>query len=240
MVLYDELGPWYMLLDPTADHEAEATSYVEALRRHVDATSLLDLGAGAGNNAFFLRRHIPAVTLVDLSQAMLDLSRAVVPDAERVCADMRDVRLDRTFDAVLVHDAIDYMTTEADLRAAITTAFAHTRPGGAAIFVPDVFREDFEEETIHIEGADGARALRCIEWSWDPDPADTTVRTDYVVVLRDGRDTRVVHDRQTCGLFPRATWTRLLEDAGFEVGTFARPLDDGETTEQAFLCRRPG
>lgn len=37
------------------------------------------------------------------------------------------------FDAVFVHDAVMYMTTQRDLRAAIETAFVHCRPGGAAL-----------------------------------------------------------------------------------------------------------
>ena len=38
------------------------------------------------------------------------------------------------FDAVFVHDAIAYMTTEDDLRKVMETAFVHCRPGGAALF----------------------------------------------------------------------------------------------------------
>lgn len=34
---------------------------------------------------------------------------------------------------VLIHDAICYMITRADLRATAETAYAHTRPGGAAL-----------------------------------------------------------------------------------------------------------
>ena len=50
---------------------------------------------------------------------------------------MRTLRLQRQFDAVLVHDAVAYMTTRADLAALVAaTAFAHTRPGGAALFAP--------------------------------------------------------------------------------------------------------
>lgn len=41
---------------------------------------------------------------------------------------MRTVRLGRTFDAVFVHDAVDYMTSEDDLRHVIETAFVHCRP----------------------------------------------------------------------------------------------------------------
>ena len=46
---------------------------------------------------------------------------------------MRTLRLGRTLDAVLVHDAVTYLTTDEDLRAAMETAFAHLRPGGAAV-----------------------------------------------------------------------------------------------------------
>ena len=46
--------------------------------------------------------------------------------------DLRTLRLGRSFDAVLVHDAVMYMTSERDLRSMAVTAFQHTRPGGAA------------------------------------------------------------------------------------------------------------
>ncbi len=83
---------------------------------------------------------------------------------------MRNVRLHRRFDCVFVHDAISYLTTEADLRQAIETAFVHCEPGGAALFAPDLVRENFRASTDH-GGHDGAdRSLRYLEWTWDPDP----------------------------------------------------------------------
>ena len=56
---------------------------------------------------------------------------------------MLTIRLGRVFDAVLVHDAVDYVTCQADLRQVIGTAFAHCRPGGIAVFVPDHTAETF-------------------------------------------------------------------------------------------------
>ena len=59
------------------------------------------------------------------------------------------------------------MTTEADLRAALETAFVHTRPGGVAVLLPDCTRETLREGT-RTGGHDGdGRALRYLEWTRD-------------------------------------------------------------------------
>jgi hypothetical protein len=242
MLLYSELVPWYRLIDPPDDHRDEAASYQAALERAATPTpeTLLELGAGAGHNAVHLK-HRFRCTLTDLSPEMQALSRELNPECEHLLGDMRTLRLGRTFDAVLVHDAVVYMTTEHDLLAAARTAFEHTRPGGAAVFAPDCFKDTFRETTTIIGHPDddaGPRALRGLEWSWDPDPTDDTYAVEYVLILRDGDSVRAVHDRHTEGLFTIATWQRILSSAGYDVDTFARPLDDSRFDE-VFVCRRP-
>ena len=202
------------------------------------AVTLLDLGSGAGNNASYLKRRF-ACTLADLSPAMLDLSRARNPECEHVEGDMRTLRLGRTFDAVLVHDAVTYMTTEADLRAAIETAFVHTRPGGAAVFTPDDLEDTFREGHEVFANDDGSRSLRFLAWHWDPVEGDGRSRTDYVLAMREGDAVRVLHERHEAGLFARATWMQWLTEAGFAVEPMRRPIDD-DHTDEIFLCRRPG
>ena len=76
---------------------------------------------------------------------MLEVSRALNPECEHVLGDMRSVRLGRTFDAVLLHDAVSTMASKADLRRALETAFAHCAPGGAALLAPDQLRETFRQ-----------------------------------------------------------------------------------------------
>jgi SAM-dependent methyltransferase len=237
--LYTDLTPWYHLVDPPEDHADEAACYLDAFRRGIrgPVATLLDLGSGAGNNVLHLKAHVTC-TCVDLSEAMLALSRTRNPECEHVVGDMRTLRLGRRFDAVLVHDAITYMTIEVDLRAAIETAFVHTRPGGAAVFTPDDLADTFEEGAELLQGDDGIRAVRYVEWSWDPVPGDDKARAEYGLLLREGGEVHAVHDRHETGLFPRATWVRLLEDAGFDVEIVRRPIGDGETDE-IFLCRRP-
>ena len=238
-LLYGELVPWYHLLDPTEDHLDEAATYQAAFERAIAprAETLLELGAGAGNNAFFLKRRLRC-TLTDISEPMQALSRALNPDCEHALGDMRTLRLGRTFDAVLVHDAVMYLTSEAELRAAAATAFVHTRPGGAAIFAPDYVRESFHERSELHGGDAGARSLRCIEWIWDPDASDDTYLAEYAFLLRHGTDLKAVHDRHVEGLFARATWIEILTGAGYRVDLVDRPFDD-TTTDQIFVCKRP-
>lgn len=239
-LLYGDLVHWYRLLDPPAAHADEARSYLEALERAVpSAETLLDLGCGGGHNALHLSQRYRC-TLSDISAPMVDLARELLPAAEHVVGDMRTLRLGRTFDTVLVHDSIAYMLTESDLRAAMETAFVHTRPGGAAIFTPDVFRDTFEDETDFLENhGDDGRSMRGIIYSWDPDPSDCTYLTDYALLLRDGDTVQAVHDRHVEGLFERVTWERVLRAVGFEVGTFARPIDDEGGTDTCFVATRP-
>jgi len=240
--MYDELAPWWPLLSSPAEYEEEAGFYAEALAAACarPPRTVLELGSGGGNNASHLKARFEMV-LVEPAAGMLALSRALNPECEHVQGDMRTVRLDRQFDAVFVHDAVAYMTTEADLRMAIDTAFVHCRPGGAALFAPDHIRENFQPSTDHGGHDSQTHGLRYLEWTWDPDPADTTYVVDYAYLLRtpDGA-IRVEHDRHIEGLFAREDWLRLLSDAGFEprpVPVEHSELDAG--SYEVFVATRP-
>jgi SAM-dependent methyltransferase len=215
--MYDEFAGWFHLLTAPAEYAGEAAFILDLLRAHVDGPleTLLELGSGGGNTASHLRAHL-RLTLTDIAPAMLDLSQTLNPDCEHVLGDMRSVRLGRTFDAVLIHDAVVYMATEVDLREALRTAYVHLRPGGAVVVAPDYVRETFEAKTGH-GGHDGAgRGLRYLEWTYDPDPNGTTYLTDFAILLREGGDhVRVRYDRHVMGLFARATWLELFRQIGF-------------------------
>jgi SAM-dependent methyltransferase len=240
--MYTELADWWPLISPPADYAEEAAFYQAALLDACERnpTTLLELGSGGGSNASFLKKRFEAV-LVDVSPAMLEVSRRLNPECEHMVGDMRTVRLGREFDCVFIHDAVVYMSSEADLRQAIETAFVHCAPGGATLFAPDYVRETFRPSS-NCDGHDGdGRALRYLEWTWDPDPNDSTYVVDYAYMLRDGSDTvRVLHDRHVEGLFSRTDWLRLLEEAGFEAEVLPCELPEPDLcTYEVFLARKP-
>lgn len=226
MKLYRELAEWWPLFSPPGEDYAQEAAYVRGLFEEHSAgpvRTLLELGSGGGHNASHLKAHYE-LTLVDIAPEMLGVSRALNPECEHALGDMMTVRLERSFDAVFVHDAVNYLTRESDLAAAMETAAAHCRPGGVAVFAPDYVEETFQPGTDD-GGADGdGRALRYLEWTHDRDPSRTTYAVDYAIVLRDEKgDSRVVHDRHVLGVFPRATWQELFGAAGFEVTVVADP-----------------
>lgn len=239
MRMYSDLAPWFHLLTAPADYADEAGFVSRVVDEVVgpDARTLLELGSGGGNNASHLKVRF-ACTLTDIAPDMLALSQTLNPECEHLEGDMRTLRLDREFDVVFIHDAIGYLTTEDDLRAALETAALHARPGGVVILTPDATTEIFKAHTDHggHDGDDG-RSLRFLEWTH---PANgSTYDVDYLIIARGpGDEVRVVHDRHTLGLFPRATWERLIADAGLELvdTTVENPY---ELEQAAFVARRP-
>jgi SAM-dependent methyltransferase len=238
MHMYSDLAPWFHLLTHPSDYWDEA-AFVTRVVDDVavdEARTLLELGSGGGNNASHLKARFEC-TLTDISPDMLALSRTLNPECEHLEGDMRTLRLARTFDVVFIHDAIAYLTTEDDLRAAIETAAVHVRPGGVVILTPDATTEIFQPKTDHggHDGDDG-RSLRYLEWIHGA--SGSTYAVDYLIIARGpGEELRVVHDRHTLGLFPRATWERLIAEAGLElVDTTVE--DPYELEHAAFVARR--
>lgn len=228
MKLYGELSEWWPIFSTPADYREEVDFFARALIESGDPAPkrVLELGSGGGNSAFHLKQRF-AMTLVDLSPHMLAVSRTLNPECEHLEGDIRTVRLGRTFDAVYVYDAICHMTTEADLRAVMQTAYEHLRPGGVALFVPDFVRETFVENTDHGGNDTDRGSVRFLQWTTDPDQRDTNYLVDFAILIRDLQgQTRLVHDRHVYGLFPRATWRRLLREAGFDLKTIKVALDD--------------
>lgn len=239
--MYTDLAPWFHLLSDPSEYAEAADLYWSVIRSASSSPprTLLELGSGGGGNAYHLKARC-RLTLVDLSPEMLALSASLNPDCEHVEGDMRSVRLGRLFDAVFVQDAVSHMLTEEDLEAAARSALVHCRLGGVALFAPDYVRESFRPSTGH-GGNDGTgRGMRYLEWTWDPDPDDSTYLVDLAYLLHDERgDLRVEVDRLELGLFSRADWLRIIGSVGFEARSIVLAPGEAGPGSEAFLGVKP-
>jgi hypothetical protein len=227
--LYGELAHLWLLVSPPADYAAEAPNWTRILRSKLGPGrhALLELGAGGGHLLSHLTAEFQA-TAVDLSAGMLEHSARLNPQVEHHLGDMRTVRLGRTFQAVIIHDAVDYMLTEDDLKATFATAAAHLEAGGVLIVTPDHFRETFRDGKVTSEThSDGAKTATFIEFDHDPEPSDTTVESVFIFIVREAGRTSLELDRHILGLFPLKTWLDLMGEAGFEVERHRGELSTG-------------
>lgn len=220
--LYDDLAWLWPLLSPPEHYAPEAEVLRELIAQHfrsrhqVGRLSLLELGAGGGHTLVHLADDFDCVA-VDLSEAMLANCRALVPGAQTIVGDMRTLRLGRTFDVVLVHDAIDYMTTAEDARAACVTIATHLAPQGVAFIAPTYTRETFIDGEVADDGTTtDTQELTYFTFVHDPDPADDQFEMILLYLIRDhaSRQVRVIEDRHTCGLFAADDWAAFCRDAG--------------------------
>ena len=239
--LYNDLAGWWPVISPPSEYAEEAALYAGMIRAASNSPvrEVLELGSGGGNNASHMKRDFD-LTLVEPAEGMRELSRALNPECTHADGDMRYVRLGRTFDAVFVHDAVMYMVTEDDLRAALATVSAHLAPGGVALVAPDATSETFREATEHGGGEDAnGRRARYLQWTLPPLPGGSSFETHYAFLLREPDGTvRAVHDVHREGLFPRATWLRLFREAGLAASLAPREIEGVEY--DSFLAFRDG
>jgi SAM-dependent methyltransferase len=215
--LYSDLADLWRFVSPPEHYVEEAATFRKRLRHYgvLDGGSVLHLGSGGGSVDFQLKQWY-RVTGVDLSEAMLDHARRVNPDVEYIQGDMRSVRLDRTFDAVLVHDAISYMTSVEELEMVYRTAAAHLSVGGVMIGLPEELKGRLPDDYIDIDTqTDGARTVTMIETKFDADPDDNEHEAIFIFLIRDGGEMRVEVDRHHVGIFTLDEFLGAMRMAGF-------------------------
>ena len=215
--MYTDFASWFHLLTAPADYAEEAAFYWNAICSAGSAPprTLLELGSGGGNNASHLKAHLQSYA-----------RRPVAPDARPEPVDQPGVRAHRrryahrsagaAFDAVFIHDAICYMLTEADLAQAIRVRLRPLQAGrGGALRADDV--RDVHDSTDH-GGHDGAgRAMRYLEWTWDPTRRlDLPYGFRLLAPRREGRGPRRDGPARARALCPRGLAADHRRGTGFE------------------------
>ncbi|MDY0163528.1 class I SAM-dependent methyltransferase [Desulfobotulus sp.] len=239
--LYTDLAwLWPMWGDAATEYAPYCQHVTAQIRRHAKGPvhTLLDIGCGGGKNVFNLKREF-RVTGLDLSPAMLAQAGELNPECAFVHGDMRTARLGKTFDAILMDDAISHMNCRKDFEAAFRTAFAHLNPGGVLVVAPDVMTETFRQNRTTVtpvlqDGLD----LVIIENVNDPDPSDGQYETTILYLIREQGRLRIETDHWTMGIFPRETWKQVLGEAGFHVHEGLYSHGDDEYT--VFTCVKNG
>ncbi|GII90692.1 class I SAM-dependent DNA methyltransferase [Sinosporangium siamense] len=221
MVLYDsELADVYDAIykGRGKDYEAEASEVRSLiLKRHPGARSLLDVACGTGSHLRFFAGDFDHVEGLELSADMLKVAGERMPGVPLHQGDMRDFELGRTFDAVTcMFSSIAYMSSDEELRSALTRMAAHVVPGGVVLIEPWWFPESFlpgyvAGDVVTVDGRTLARVSRTVR------KGDASVMEVHYLAADAGTAVRHFTVTHVNTLFTRERYEAAFAAAGLRV-----------------------
>ena len=217
--LYKDLAWTWPIISPPS-HYVEETEFFATLIKKYSKTkveNLLHIGCGGGHNDYAFKKYFNT-TGVDINDSMLELARKLNPEVTYLNGDMRTVRCNTLFDAVVILDSIGYMTTTKDLEKAFQTAYTHLKRGGVFLTLVEALPEKFIQNRTECRiCSEDNTEIVFMENYYDPDPSDTTYECTFVYLIRRHGNLKIYTDRHICGVFSLETWLNLLNGTGFEV-----------------------
>jgi SAM-dependent methyltransferase len=210
---YEPLARYYDLFTEESAYEpviAQVEAWAQA--QGLAGRQLLDVACGTGKSFVPMLERGYEVAGCDISPAMVAEARDKAPDAEILVADMRDLPWSGDFDLVTcMDDAVNYLLTTEDLRAAVASMAGALRPDGILIFDSNTvatYRSDFAE-SFDVEAGDTVFHWRG-EASPDTEPGALVAAT--MTIDAPGVTTESRHVQRH---WPVATLREACLEAGF-------------------------
>ncbi len=133
--LFDAISDFYDLIYSEKNYSEEASFVSETLEKYkIEGKSILELGSGTGIHATELAKKGYFVQGIERSQQML-LKSKIHHRYKTVLGDIRDISLERKFDAVIsLFHVISYQINNEDLDLVFDNVGKHLSKGGLFLF----------------------------------------------------------------------------------------------------------
>jgi len=217
--LYNDLAWTWPIISPVEDYIEETELFSKLIKEHskIEVKTLLHLGCGGGHNDYTFKKYFK-ITSADISEDMLTLAKKLNPEVSYHYGDMRTMRLEERFGAVIALDSINYIKTVENLQRTFITAYEHLKPGGIFLTLVEQIAGQFKQNnSIYSTHSKDGVEIKFIESYNDPDPADTNYEAIFIYLVRVGSKLEVYSDCHICGIFKLETWLGFLKATGFEV-----------------------
>ena len=151
---FEKYGYYYDLLYEDKNYESEV-EYVKnkLLKQKQNVKTILEFGSGTGRHARLLAQNGFDVYCIEKSQTMIDMALSETNRLKHQSVhfeqgDLREVRIGKTFDAVIaLFHVLSYQTSNLDAQAMFETAAIHLETGGLFFFRLLVWPGSFNRPT---------------------------------------------------------------------------------------------
>jgi ubiquinone/menaquinone biosynthesis C-methylase UbiE len=150
---YNDLVHLYDFICTPQNRKRDVAVLVKIIKCHLKSSGkqLLDVACGTGLEDRYLKKTFD-VTGLDLSRDVLRIARKRNPEINYLHGDMRNFRLNVTYDVITCFDAMCYLQNYRELRRTLGNFYRHLKPGGLLIFYidPVFLKEHHKQDTIIV------------------------------------------------------------------------------------------
>ncbi len=129
---YDKISKWY---DEHRSRDLFEKTWLDVSISYLTSgAKILDLGCGIGEpiSRYFIEQEF-CLTGIDVSKKLLDLAIERFPQANFICTDMREIKLNQKFDLIIAWHSFFHLTQN-DQRAMFKTFTEHLTVNGVLLF----------------------------------------------------------------------------------------------------------
>jgi ubiquinone/menaquinone biosynthesis C-methylase UbiE len=243
LISYNDLAWTELIVTSPKECKKETELFCNTIKNNskIKPKTLLHLGCGAGIYDHNFKKHFK-VTGVDISNGMLKIAKKLNPKINYIKGDMRNVKINAKFDAVVIPDSIGYITTLKDLRKTINTAYSHLNIGGILLIVAHI-RDNFNENNFVYTGKLKGVEITIFENNYIINK--TNYEATIVYLIRRKGKLEIYTDRHKLGLFNSKEWLALLKRKHFSIKKtnldhmYDRFMpENGKYPQIMFACRK--
>lgn len=220
------------LYDSAKRDRAAYLFFHDLFRRHGPVRDVLDVACGTFSVDLPLVKRGYRVVGRDLSGPMLKVARrnlrAAGKDADLQRADMRQLALGRTFDAVLcLGTAFNYLVSMEDVTAALKAFRRHLRPGGLLVLDTtnfDAWIHDPKNASVELDySAPNGTRIAVFAFN-DQDLPRRIHQARLISAVQSGRTLHLSYSEAPLRMWDKGQLGRSLESAGFRPIAWAGDL----------------
>jgi len=171
--LYSELAEIYDQLYLSLFNYEQDAEFVDSILKKYQIQEFLEIGCGSGHLAQLLVKKGYKITGVDLHEEMLQIARERLPGVDFIQQDIRKLKFDRKFDAIIAMGRMfTYMTTNEDVEKSIHSIARCLNQDGIFLFdnfSAQHFVKNFQanKEIIHETEVGTRRIKRISKNTWN-------------------------------------------------------------------------